>query len=215
MESRLQNPGSDAVREDMLQKVHKLEVERDSLAKKLDKLDDQQQELELLAYERAEARRSEAQQRAATLRKKREVETRASEDAQTASDQKAGAGDFGKRTVGQPDLVALAVTYAEALATIEELREKLRGYEGLESKVSTGSVPWKEINQARATLRGAERKAKLLEGIAKAALLSAEADLKRLTKLFESGRVDPSNVFDAQARLGILHEILKPDDERP
>ena len=211
MESRLRIPGNEKFREDILQQVGKLEAERDSLAKKLDRLDADQQEVELLGYERAEARRSDAQQRAATLRKKSEAEARMIENPQAASDQKALAGALAGRVAGQLDLVALAVTYGEALATIEELREKLRGYGG----AAPGAVPREQVNQARATLRGAERKAKLLEGIAKAALSSTEAELNRLTKLYESGRVDQSNVLDVQARLDILQEILKPDDERP
>src|SRR5262249_12893028 len=159
-----------------------------------DKLDADQEEVELLAYERAQSRRSDAQRRAATLRvaEKRQAEARAIEDTQAASDQKVLAGPTAARGAGQLDLGARAVTYAEALATIEELREKLRGYEK-----GPGTVPMEKLIQARATLRGAERKAKLLEGIAKAALSSAEADLKRLTKLYESGAVDQSNVLDA------------------
>lgn len=212
LESAMRSLSSEADRQDLVQKVRQLEAERDSLAKKLDKLDEAQREVELLARE-LEAREA-ADQRNAERHRQRDPANRGLKEQQAISDQKALAGALDGRSIRQSELVALAVAYADALATVDEMQEKLRGYANAEKK-SPGAVSGKDVNQARAALKGAERKAKLLERIATAALVSAEADVERLTKLYESARASQSEVLDAQGRLDILREILKHEDEKP
>jgi flagellar basal body-associated protein FliL len=62
-------------------------------------------------------------------------------------------------------------------------------------------------------LKNANRKATLLNRIARSALVTAEAEVKRVQELRQAGRADVTELAEPASRLEILREILRTEEE--
>jgi hypothetical protein len=118
----------------------------------------------------------------------------------------------------QMDLVALATAYVDALADADAAKVRLDAakvtLEGLEAANNKNSVAVSqhEIRELEVPLKNAKRKATLLNRIARSALVTAEADVKRVQELRQAGRADVTELAEPASRVEILREILRTEE---